>query len=80
MNKLNEKNFNKMYMPTIGVDFSIKKIKVNDERIKLQIWDTVRWNYSLLFYMILFKLILLILPKYTHIYYKEFLFAYEMIS
>ena len=42
MNKLNEKNFNKMYMPTIGVDFSIKKIKVNDERIKLQIWDTVR--------------------------------------
>ncbi len=29
-----------MQQATIGVDFKIKTIKVNDTRLKLQIWDT----------------------------------------
>lgn len=28
------------YAPTIGVDFAIKVVDVQGERIKLQIWDT----------------------------------------
>ena len=28
------------YVATIGVDFKIKTIQVDDKRIKLQIWDT----------------------------------------
>jgi small GTP-binding protein len=27
-------------MPTIGIDFKIRTITVNDKTIKLQIWDT----------------------------------------
>ena len=49
MNKFNEKNFNKTYIPTIGVDFSIRTVKIDDERIKLQIWDTVNFNRSFRF-------------------------------
>ncbi len=27
-------------MPTIGVDFKIRQMEVDDKKIKLQIWDT----------------------------------------
>lgn len=27
-------------MPTIGIDFRIKNIKVLDKQVKLQVWDT----------------------------------------
>ena len=27
-------------MPTIGIDFKIKMLQVNDKRVKLQLWDT----------------------------------------
>ena len=36
---INEK-FEDSYKCTIGVDFLLKKIKINDQNIKLQIWDT----------------------------------------
>jgi len=32
--------FSESYISTIGVDFKIKTIQVNDKLIKLQIWDT----------------------------------------
>ena len=36
---INEK-FEDSYKCTIGVDFLLKKIKINEQNIKLQIWDT----------------------------------------
>tara|TARA_B100001121_G_C18693475_1_gene624042 strand:+ start:3505 stop:4095 length:591 start_codon:yes stop_codon:yes gene_type:complete len=38
--KLCQNNFPLSYMSTIGVDFFIKIISINDENIKLQMWDT----------------------------------------
>ena len=35
-----ENQYKASYVTTIGVDFKIKKLKVNGKRIKLQIWDT----------------------------------------
>lgn len=35
-----DNTFNGSYITTIGVDFKIKTIEVDGERIKLQIWDT----------------------------------------
>ncbi len=32
--------FRERYLPTIGVEFSVKDIEVNDKRVKLQTWDT----------------------------------------
>ena len=33
-------NFNLSYITTVGIDFQIKQIKMNNKSIKLQIWDT----------------------------------------
>lgn len=35
-----ENRFNDSYMATIGVDFKIKTILIDDINIKMQIWDT----------------------------------------
>jgi Ras-related protein Rab-8A len=35
-----DNDFKMSYSATIGVDFKIKVIKINDYKIKLQIWDT----------------------------------------
>lgn len=32
--------FNENYISTIGVDFRIKRLEINDKKIKLQVWDT----------------------------------------
>jgi len=32
--------FGESYVATIGVDFKLKTIPIDDTRIKLQIWDT----------------------------------------
>jgi len=32
--------FNNTFISTIGIDFNIKRIKVNNKNIKLQLWDT----------------------------------------
>lgn len=36
-----ENEFKETHDATIGVEFGSKKIQVNDQTIKLQIWDTV---------------------------------------
>ena len=33
-------NFNLSYITTVGIDFQLKQIKMNNKSIKLQIWDT----------------------------------------
>lgn len=38
--KFCEQEFKANYVATIGVDFKIKTIQVEDKRFKLQIWDT----------------------------------------
>jgi Ras-related protein Rab-8A len=38
--KFCEQEFKSSYVATIGVDFKIKTIQVEDKRFKLQIWDT----------------------------------------
>jgi len=35
-----ENQYFDFYNPTIGVDFKIKTIEVNQKKVKLQIWDT----------------------------------------
>ncbi|XP_065897376.1 ras-related protein Rab-13-like isoform X1 [Dysidea avara] len=35
-----EKTFSKLYVPTIGIDFSTRSDVVNGERLKIQIWDS----------------------------------------
>lgn len=32
--------FKERYLPTIGVEFSVKDIEVDDKHVKLQLWDT----------------------------------------
>lgn len=32
--------FKENYVATIGVDFKIKMLQIDDKRIKMQIWDT----------------------------------------
>lgn len=36
----NEKTFHSSVHPTVGIDFKVKHITVNEKRIKLHIWDT----------------------------------------
>ncbi|XP_004292259.1 PREDICTED: ras-related protein RABE1a-like [Fragaria vesca subsp. vesca] len=38
--RLSDKPFNASFMTTIGIDFSVKTIELDGERVKLQIWDT----------------------------------------
>jgi Ras-related protein Rab-8A len=35
-----EKEFKDNYVATIGVDFKVKTLEINNKRIKMQIWDT----------------------------------------
>ena len=35
-----DNTFNGNYITTIGVDFKIRTVDVDGERVKLQIWDT----------------------------------------
>ena len=38
--KFSEDIYSESYIPTIGVDFKIKTIDIDDKKVKLQIWDT----------------------------------------
>ena len=40
LNRFTERSFHHFYNPTIGIDFRVKSIKINNKLIKLQIWDT----------------------------------------
>lgn len=33
-------NFNLSYITTVGIDFQLKKLEINNKTVKLQIWDT----------------------------------------
>jgi len=40
--------FREKYLPTIGVEFSVKDVEIDDKKVKLQLWDTGsqdRFNY-----------------------------------
>ena len=38
--RFSESRFSADHMPTIGIDFKIKMLQVQDKRVKLQLWDT----------------------------------------
>ena len=40
INRFCSENYNENYLSTIGIDFKIKTISVNGQRIRLQVWDT----------------------------------------
>ena len=44
-----EKRFQPVHDLTIGVEFGSRTITIDDNQIKLQIWDTVRGSLSVLF-------------------------------
>ena len=33
-------NFNLSYITTVGIDFQLKTLEINNKTVKLQIWDT----------------------------------------
>ena len=35
-----ENSFKDTYVATIGVDFKVKSLPINDKKVKMQIWDT----------------------------------------
>lgn len=39
-NPLRSTSFTGSYITTIGVDFKIRTVEINGEKVKLQIWDT----------------------------------------
>jgi len=41
-----DKRFSRVHDLTIGVEFGTSTIDVQDKKIKLQIWDTVRFECS----------------------------------
>ena len=38
--RFSENLFHDTFLPTIGVDFKIRNVNIQDKRIKLNIWDT----------------------------------------
>ncbi len=40
LNRFTEKVFTENLPPTLGIDYKIENVKVNDFEVKLQIWDT----------------------------------------
>ena len=38
--RFSDDKFHKACLPTIGVDFKIRKIQLNNKSIKLQLWDS----------------------------------------
>ena len=40
INRFVDRTFNESLMSTIGVDFKFKKIRIDNNDVKLQIWDT----------------------------------------
>ena len=44
--------FNGNYITTIGVDFKIRTIDIQGERVKLQIWDTAGNIFTFLIYIV----------------------------
>ncbi len=40
MLRLSHRNFTSVYVPTIGIDFSVRTVTLDEIRCKLQVWDT----------------------------------------
>ena len=40
LKKYCENEFSNIYITTVGIDFQIKYLDINNKKIKLQIWDT----------------------------------------
>ena len=38
--RFSDDQFPTAHMPTIGIDFRIKNMKVKDKNVKMQVWDT----------------------------------------
>ena len=38
--RFSENRFPEDHMPTIGIDFKIKIMLINDKKVKMQLWDT----------------------------------------
>jgi len=38
--RFSEGNIPLTHMPTIGIDFKIKTVNIEGQRVKLQVWDT----------------------------------------
>lgn len=43
MSRLCHNRFSEKYNVTVGVEFEAKELQVDEEKIQLQIWDTVRY-------------------------------------
>ena len=40
LNRFVDKTYSESFMSTIGVDFKFRKIRIDNNDVKLQIWDT----------------------------------------
>ena len=40
LNRFCEKTFVETHPPTLGIDYKIENIEINNTKMKLQIWDT----------------------------------------
>ena len=40
LTRFTEGNFSEAVMPTLGIDYRMKRVEVGNKEIKLQIWDT----------------------------------------
>lgn len=47
--RFSENVFHETFLPTIGVDFKIKNVDVNDKLVKLHIWDTAGQERYIIF-------------------------------
>lgn len=45
LNRFVDKIYSESFLSTIGVDFKFKRVKIDNNEVKLQIWDTAG-NYS----------------------------------
>lgn len=40
LNRFVDKIYSESFLSTIGVDFKFKRVKIDNNEVKLQIWDT----------------------------------------
>ena len=41
LQRFTDNTYNEFHEPTVGIEFVIRTIEINGQRIRLQIWDTV---------------------------------------
>lgn len=50
LNRFVDKSYSESFLSTIGVDFKFRRVKIDNNDIKLQIWDTAGTNVLLTIY------------------------------